>query len=578
MTVEAPAEVAAVYRDDPRLDGLIGPGGPFEVEPVVVEGVPLRDFVRSPRSVLDIFDAGQTHADLVHVVYRDERLTFGQARERALSVAHALQTTFGVRAGDRVAICMRNLPEYVLAVWGAALCGAIVTPMNSWWLGAELGYALGDAGAKVAFLDAERADRLREHGRPGGLTVVGVRGAPGDPGVDLSIDVDVDDLLQESPIDPDAVVRPGRDDVVAMLYTSGTTGTPKGALITNRGMTGNLWNMAFSTLREGLISGRPPAPDAQPATLSAQPLFHIGGMSSIFGAPLGGLKMVMMHKWDVEEALRLAQEEKVTQFGGVPTVVRQVLDRPGVAELDLPIRGFPMGGAAVPPDLPVRAIEHFGRGIQLLNGYGLTETTSAVVTNVGEEFATRPTSVGRPNLTADVKVVGPDGDELGAGQVGEICCRSPQVVKGYWHDEAATEASFVDGWFHSGDLGYLDDEGFLYVVDRLKDVVIRGGENVYCAEVEAVLHEHPAIASAAIVGVPEPAMGERVCAVVVPRRGAAVDLETVREFTLERLAAFKAPEALLVADALPETATGKIDKKSLRGSVEEAAGGLTRLW
>jgi acyl-CoA synthetase (AMP-forming)/AMP-acid ligase II len=431
--------------------------------------------------------------------------------------------------------------------------------------------AIDDAEAKVAFVDAERADRLAGHGRPGGGTIIGVRGATG------GVDVDIDDLVHGPPIDPASIVRPDRDDVVAMLYTSGTTGRPKGALITNRGMTASLWNMGFTTARESLISGRPPAPAVQPASLSAGPLFHLGGMSAIFGAPLGGAKLVMMHKWDLDEALRLAQAENITQLGGVPTMVRQVLARPGVEDLGLPIRGFPMGGAAVPPDLPIRAIERFGPGIQLLNGYGLTETTSAVVTNVGEEFATRPTSVGRPNLTADLKVIGPDGQQVAIGEVGEICFRSPQVVKGYWHDERATEASFVDGWFHSGDLGYVDEEGFLYVVDRLKDVIIRGGENVYCAEVEAVLHEHPAVAAVTVVGVAEPVMGERVCAVVVPRGAMVVDLPGVRAFAGDRLAAFKVPEALLLVEALPETATGKIDKKALRGSVDETDS-LVRTW
>jgi acyl-CoA synthetase (AMP-forming)/AMP-acid ligase II len=293
---------------------------------------------------------------------------------------------------------------------------------------------------------------------------------------------------------------------------------------------------------------------------------------------MGGAKLVFMHKWELEESLRLARVEQITQLGGVPTIVRQVLDRPGVGDLDLPVHGFPMGGAAVPPDLPVRAIEQFGEGIQLLNGYGLTETTSAIVTNVGVEFVAHPTSVGRPNLTADVKIVDPDGATLDTDQVGEICVRSPQVVKGYWNDPEATRASFRDGWFQSGDLGYIDEEGFVYVVDRLKDVVIRGGENVYCAEVEAVLYEHPAIAAVAVVGVAEEAMGERVCAVVVLQGGAELDLDGLRAFARERLAGFKVPEALVVVDGLPETATGKIDKRSVRGDVAEHPDRVVARW
>ena len=572
MTAAAPhgAGLAAVYRDDPRLQPLIGPNGPFEVHDVVIDGVPLRDFVRAPRSIIDIFDMGVAHVDKVHVVHRDERLTFGELRSRATSLARELQGTFGVRSGDRVAIAMRNLPEFNVAVWGAALAGAIVTPLNSWWLGAELAYALEDSEVKVAFLDGDRIQRLLDHGRPDGLTVVGVRTDSGD--------VAFDDLVVGPPIEPDAIVRRGLDDVIAVLYTSGTTDRPKGAAITNRGMTTNLWNMAFSTQREGILSQRPTAPVTQPATLSAGPLFHIGGMTAILGAPMGGVKMVLMHKWDVEEAVRLAEAEHLTTFGGVPAMARQIIDRPGVEELGLTFRGFPMGGSAVPPDLPVRAVERFGRGIQLLNGYGLTETTSAVVTNVGEEFLARPDSVGRPNLTADVKVVDPDDEALPNGEVGEICVRSPQVVKGYWNNEPATRSAFIDGWFHSGDLGYVDDEGYVYVVDRLKDVVIRGGENIYCAEVEAVLYEHPSVVGVAVVGIEEGALGERVCAVVVPRPGASLDLAELRGFALARVAGFKAPEALLITDELPETATGKVDKKAVRTLVAEAADEVSLAW
>jgi long-chain acyl-CoA synthetase len=364
-----------------------------------------------------------------------------------------------------------------------------------------------------------------------------------------------------------------------VLYTSGTTGRPKGAAITNRGMMANLWNMAFVQLREAVISERAPAPAAQPATLAAGPLFHIGGMTAILGGPMGGVKMVMFHKWDVDEALRLARDEHLTAFGGVPTMVRQILDHPDLERLDLPFRSFPMGGAAVPPDLPVRAIERFGPQIQIFNGYGLTETTSAVVTNVGEEFLAHPDSVGRPNLTTDLSIVGPDDRPLPAGEIGEICFRSPQVVKGYWNNPAATAESFVDGWFHSGDLGYVTDDGFLHVVDRLKDVVIRGGENIYCAEVEAVLFEHPAVAEVAVVGIGEETMGERVCAVVVAREGADLDLDDLRAFAAERLAGFKCPEALLVTDAaLPETATGKIDKRAVRAAVTGAADDVVTRW
>jgi long-chain acyl-CoA synthetase len=293
---------------------------------------------------------------------------------------------------------------------------------------------------------------------------------------------------------------------------------------------------------------------------------------------MGGGKLILLHKWNVEEALRLAVEEQVTNYGGVPAVARQILDYPGIEDLGLDVRLFSMGGAAVPPDLPSRAVKLFGEDIQILNGYGLTETTSAVAINIGAEFAARPDSVGRPNLTADLRVEGPGGTTLGVGEVGELCFRSPQVVLGYWNNEEETKSSFVEGWFHSGDVGYIDDEGFIHVVDRMKDVVIRGGENVYCAEVEGVLHEHPAVAQVTIVGLNEKAMGERVCAVVVLRQGWKLTLANLRGFAGSQLATFKCPEALWIVDELPETATGKVAKAEVRTIVIGAADRMERLW
>jgi acyl-CoA synthetase (AMP-forming)/AMP-acid ligase II len=560
--------LAPVYRDDPRLAPLLGPGGPFEVEDVVLAGVPLRDFVRAPHSIVDLFRAGAAHEALVCVVYGEERLTFADVRGQARSLARQLRSAFGVQPGDRVAIAMRNLPEFVVGFWGAALAGAVVVPLNAWWAGGELRYALTDAGVSVVFADAERCDRIRSAGVPAGMTVVGVRTDDGDVGFG--------DLTAGPPLEDDQFARPGRDDLVTLLYTSGTTGRPKGALITNRNTIASLWSMAFSSLREAVISGRPPAPARQACTISTGPLFHIGGISSIVGAPLGGSKTVLMHRWNVQEWARLAVDEQVTTLGSVPAVARQILEYPGVRELGLDVRLFSVGGAAVPPDLVGLAAEVLGRDLALLNGYGLTETTSAVATNVGAEFAARPDSVGRPNLTADIRIVDADGRVLGVGDVGEVCVRSPQVARGYWNDDDATRASFQDGWFRSGDLGYLDAEGFLHVVDRLKDVVIRGGENVYCAEVEAVLHEHPDIREAAVIGLDDRVLGERVCAVVVPRPGARLTLGCVREFTAGRLAAFKCPEALVVVPELPTTATGKVAKTALRA--QASAAGVERGW
>ncbi len=568
--------VAAVYAGDPTLRPLIGPGGPFEVEHVVVDGVPLRSFVQGPKTIVDAFRMSQSHDDRVHLVFEGERLTFREVRLRALSLARELRTAFGVARGDRVALAMRNFPEFIVGFWGAALLGAIVVPLNAWWTGGELVYALDDASARVAIMDEERLQRVTASaGAPGaGRTLIAVR----TPQAEKYQSVSFGDLIEGEPLSDEHFAALEPDDPVTILYTSGTTGYPKGALGTNRGTIANLMNMAFAAARESLLSERQPNTSAQGGSLAGGPLFHIGGIASIVGSAMSGSKIVLMRKWSADQALRLARTERLTGMGGVPAMARQILEHPDVKGDGLEIRTFPMGGAYVAPDLPRKVLEIFGESVQILNGYGATETTSAVVTNLGAEYADHPDSVGRPNLTADIRVEDPDGRPLRTGQTGELCFRSPQVVKGYWNRAADTKTAFVDGWFHTGDLGYLSEEGYVYVVDRLKDVVIRGGENVYSAEVEAVLFEHPAVADVAVVGIPEERMGERVCAVVVSRDGLEVELEGLRSFTSHHLAAFKCPEALYLIEELPQTPTGKIAKTELRSVLSAPGAKIERSW
>ena len=555
------------YHADPRLRQLLGPGGPFEVEDITVDGVTVRSFVRAPATIVECFQHAKAHARRDHLVFEDTRLTFADVRGQALGIAGELGSGYGVRHGDRIAIAMRNFPEFVICFWAAAAVGAIPVLLNAWWTGPELRYALADADARVVFADPERIERLADaaDGR-GTPPIIGVRTAGNDRAGDVSVTslAAFEDLASGPPLDEAELAAPGPDEVAVILYTSGTTGFPKGALITHRNIIASTMNMAFATARHSAITGRAPARGRQPSSISTAPLFHIGGVGAIAGTALSGGKITLMRKWDVEECLALAVREEVTSLGGVPAIARQILEHPDAARLRERVSACPLGGAAVPPDLPLRARQVLGDSTAILNGYGSTETTSAVVTCVGDEYAARPGSVGRPNLTADLRITDADGRPLPAGQVGELCFRSPQVVKGYWKDPDATKSAFAGGWFHTGDLGYIDADGYVYVVDRLKDVVIRGGENVYCAEVEAVLFAHPAVADAAVIGLPDQAMGERVGAVVVPRPGTSVALDDLRAFAAGSLAAFKRPEALYIMADLPRTPTGKTDKRRLR--------------
>jgi long-chain acyl-CoA synthetase len=341
-------DIPAVYADDPRLAKLIGPGGPFETAPVTIDGVTVRAYVGGLRTVLDSFRAIPAHPDLVHVVFEDERMTFGELQRDALAIAGRLRSQFGVGPGDRVAIAMRNLPEYVLAFWGAALLGAIVVPLNSWWTGEELAYALSDADVTVAFVDDERLRRIAGEGRPiGDLRLVSVRTAE-----ELGGSVALATLLDGPALALENIATVEPDDALAILYTSGTTGRPKGALMTHRNLTSTIMGMAFSSTRGHLLTGRPDASRVQTGSLTVAPLFHVGGITSIAASPMSGAKTVIMQRWQVDEGLRLAAQERVTTLGGVPAIARQIYEHPDLETLDLDVRSIPLGGLERPARPP----------------------------------------------------------------------------------------------------------------------------------------------------------------------------------------------------------------------------------
>jgi long-chain acyl-CoA synthetase len=551
----------------------------FEMEEADVFGVRLRTWKNAPASLRVLLEGSRARGDTPFIVYEDEVLTFDQHFRSAAHLANLLVDRYGVAKGDRVAIVMRNFPEWSIAFWAAAAAGAIVVPLNAWWTANELEYGLRDSGAKVAFLDAERRDRLADTLPHLDVAAVVARGA-GD-GAERW-----DDVLGDVPGDvelPDVTLDP--EDLATIFYTSGTTGRPKGALGTHRNICGNLISLGFGAARAQMRAGTPPAGSAgQPASQAAGqnvsllsvPFFHATGCHSVLVANLAaGGKLVLMYKWDAERALDLIERERVTTFGGVPAMVWEVLQSPTFTQRDLSsVRSIGYGGAPAPPEL-VRRIEQLFPGRSPSNGYGLTETSSVTTLNSGLDYQRKPDSVGVPVPVVDVRVVGPEGDDpqggdLPEGEVGELWIRGPNVVKGYWGLPEETEKAFGGGWFRSGDLARVDGEGFVYIVDRAKDIVIRGGENVYCAEIEAVLFEHPAVADAAVFGVPHQVLGEEVAAVVVLRPEATATADGLRAHVGERLAAFKVPTHVFVHDrALPRNPAGKVLKRELRDQFVE---------
>jgi long-chain acyl-CoA synthetase len=550
---------------DAILATLTAPGGPFELRDTVINGVPMRVYAHAPRSLREVLESTRTFGPREFLVFQGERWTFEDHFRRVAALAHLLASR-GVVKGDRVAIGMRNYPEWVLAFWACQAIGAIAVTLNAWWTGAELRYALADSGTRAAILDGERVQRLVPHLDALPLELVlGVRDAADTPHAEP-----LERLLEPwlgADMLPEASIAP--EDYATIMYTSGTTGFPKGALASHRNHVTNLTNTFLAGAVNAALnaSGAGPAAAApQPAGLQTFPFFHIGGLSGLYVMTAMGAKLALMYKWDAEEALRLVEEEGLTSLSAVPTVVRQLLERAHADGRPLAsLAGIASGGAPVPPDLIDTIGVRFARRVAPGNGYGLTETTSAVITNGGADYFARPDSVGRPVVTADVRIVGDDGRVLGDHEIGELEVRGPNVVHGYWNKPDATAEAFPGGWFRTGDLGYRDADGFHYVVDRKKDVVIRGGENVYCAEVEAVLFQHPAVQDAAVIGLPHRELGEEVAAVIEPRAGQHLDPDDIQGFVAARLARFKVPTRIITtAEPLPRTATGKVLKRQLK--------------
>jgi len=556
---------------------LTAPGSPFEIAEASIRGVATRIWKNAPPTLRDVFLNGMRFRDREFLVYEDDRATFDSFGRATVTLAHRLIAD-GVRKGDRVAVIMRNLPEWPVAFWAGQLVGAIVTPLNAWWTGAELEYGLADSGAKVAIVDDERLERLSGHLKNlpdlEKVYVARLREAPGDDRCHRLEDVigKVNDWgkLAELAL-PDVPLEP--EDDATILYTSGTTGKPKGALGTHRNMTSNIGAGGISAARNFLRAGQPlPELDAtklpQRCTLLVVPMFHATGLSATLSPTLNaGGKIVLMRRWDAEPAMKLIEREKVSATGGVPTIAWQLIEHPAREKYDLSsLLAVTYGGAPSAPEL-VRKIAEVFPGSQPGNGWGMTETTATFTSHMGQDYLHRPDSAGPAAPVGEMQIRDPaDGvTVLPAGAAGELWVKGPQVVKGYWNKPEATAETFVDGWLRTGDLARLDDEGFLFIIDRAKDMLIRGGENIYCVEVENVLYEHPDVMDAAIVGVPHKTLGEEPAAVVHLRPGGTATEDELRELVRSRLAAFKVPvKVAFWPETLPRNANGKILKTELK--------------
>lgn len=549
------------------LKRLTAPGAPFAMREADISGRRLRVFEYAPATLRDVFLNARQWSGRTYLYFEGDALTYERVHAEAGALAAAFASRFGLVRGDRIAICMRNFPEWAITYWATILIGGVVVPVNAWGTGPEMAYVIEHSGAKLLVADGERLSRLAPH-LPG-LALAGTVGVRADqPPGDASDFASLVDAFRAAPPVPDPGLSP--DDPVTILYTSGTTGRPKGAVGTHRNaitcILSGAFNVALSHMRR---TGELPAvqADRPPAVyLSGGPLFHVGGCNSGLAATMaGGGCMVLMFRWDAGRALELMERLRISGFGAVPTMVWQLLDHPDFDQRDLSsLTSMAIGGAAAGPELHARILAKLPQVIPA-TGYGATETSGGCTFNGGLDYALRPSGVGIPAPVLDIKCVDAAGRIVGPGEAGELCLRGPSVLAEYWNDPAATAATFRDGWFHSGDIASIDADGRVTILDRAKDMVIRGGENVYCIEVEDALQAHEDVLSAAVFGLPDQVLGEKVAAAVQVRPGARLSETELQALVAARLARFKVPSVIhLTREELPKNETGKILKRVLR--------------
>jgi long-chain acyl-CoA synthetase len=548
-----PEAIAAAF------EAAIGPGQPYEVITEAIDGVEFRVFKNAPRNLIELYRDGLEFAEGDFYVYETERCTYQQAWERAAGVAAALQKR-GLKKGDRVGIAMRNYPEWVYAFMGITAAGGVAVAMNAWWSGEELLYGIEDSGLKLLVADGERVERLTPYLDKLDLTLITVRSEyPDHESWESFI---ADSAGAEMPQTAIAA-----DDNALILYTSGSTSHPKGVLSSHRAIIHALlgWESAANisaSFFPGLIEE-----DDVPSMLLSVPLFHVAGLNvQLLSSFRQGRKVVAMYRWDPEVALELIERERITAFNGVPTMAWEIIRSPNFDKFDTSsLKSMGGGGAAMAPDHARKINDHLPNGVAG-TGYGMTETNGLGTTISGDALMARPRSCGRPvPPMVEVKIVDHDGDEVATGETGEIWMKGAMNFRAYWNKPEATAETLSDGWVHTGDVGHVDEENYVFITDREKDMVIRGGENIGCQEVEAVLYDHDAVSECAVFGLPDERLGETLAAVVMRKPGAAVDENELKAFASEHLARFKVPETIWIQDEqLPRIASGKIYKRGLR--------------
>lgn len=558
-----------------RIAAMMAPGEKYEVAQTRIGGVDYRIFPNIPPNMKGLYQEGLAYADETFLVYEDTRWSYQESYQRAARIAQHLVEDYSITKGDRVALASRNYPEWIATYMAVTMIGAVIVPMNSWWLGEELEFGLRDSGAKVLFGDQQRIESVRATLSDLGICAIAIRC----PELVTEEIPDIESLMQnwQQAVCPDVDVEP--EDWATMLYTSGSTGNPKGVVSTHRNVLSQVYTVNFGVTALALLAGANmnQGEKKKPSVmLLPLPLFHVTGCNVQFlPSFLVGRKLVMMYKWDAAKALQLIEQERINSVSGVPTMGQDLIEHPDFDKYDLSsLKEISSGGAAKPPE-QVKKMADKAPQVRAGVGYGLTEVNGVSASMGGPDYLKYPASCGKalPPLT-DIKAVLENGQDAKADEWGEIYIKSPAVMKGYWNrPEATAEVITKDGWFKTGDIGYINAEGYIFLVDRAKDLVIRGGENIGCAEVEGAIARHDAVMEVAVYGLPDERLGEIVGATIMLKPERKLTQEEIIAFLKDKIAAFKIPEHVWFQyEPLPRGATEKIFKRGIR---EEAIKNLS---
>ncbi|MEP4711848.1 AMP-binding protein [Pseudophaeobacter sp.] len=538
----------------------------FAVHEVEVRGVTVKAFKAIPGTVPALLASGwEQHGEgaLEFLAYESETYAYAEFTQSVNQLAHAMRDELGLGQGDRVAIAMRNYPELLMLVLAISSIGGVVVFLNAWWTSEELDYALQDSKARVIFADGLRMERVLPLRDALDLTLIGVRDAEGQTAHDLS------SLKRNARSDTAPLVEIDTDDDFAIMYSSGTTGHPKGVVQTHRGAV----NAVFSWLMQSVIAPLvdPPDPDApeplRPSALVVTPLFHVTATHPLFLLSLpAGAKITLMHKWDPEQAVRLIRDNSITRFLGVPTQSAELMEAALKMGETLPSLDYLGAGGAKRPGAQVAKLAEAFPNAGVATGWGMTETNALGIGMIGDDYKARPDSAGKLHPPVqELRMLDDAGNDVPLGELGEITVKSPANMRCYLNKPEATDEVLQDGWLRTGDLGVLDQDGFVTILDRKKNIIIRGGENIACLDVEGALHHHPDVLEATVFSVPDERLGETVGAAVQLKTGAQLTLADMAAFLDGHLAKFKIPTALWTQhDILLRGATDKIDRRAIR--------------